>query len=140
MNEQELARLEALAAAATPGPWNTYECRHHSGGNGPSKVDYQVSCAKECVAWDMPSSSNAAFIAAAREAVPVLVAEVRRLREEMAEMRPVGMTSDDVADLLATACSPAEAEARRADARRWLAKVSRPKGFAPRVVRDEADE
>lgn len=82
MTDEELARLEALAQAATPGPWKS--CGASEG---------QCSC---CVVWSIPADypvlravneddgpgrwQDSAFAAAARDAVPALVAEVRRLR------------------------------------------------------------
>ncbi|MFN7185996.1 MAG: hypothetical protein ACK5VE_06490 [Alphaproteobacteria bacterium] len=68
MTEQELADLDALAAAATPGPWEQIDSRAYSSGTG-----LQVCLCNE-------TDADAAFIAAARTAVPALVAEVRRLR------------------------------------------------------------
>jgi hypothetical protein len=68
----DLDRLEALAAAATLGPWSAIPSRHHTwhvlDGYGMVLVE------------DLFSGDDAALIAAAREAVPTLVAEVRRLR------------------------------------------------------------
>lgn len=68
MTEQELADLDALAAAATPGPWEQIDSRAYSSGTG-----LQVCLCNE-------TDADAAFIAAARTAVPALVAEVRRLQ------------------------------------------------------------
>lgn len=91
----DLEALEALAAAATPGPWKTCgasdgrcacnlvwssdgEDRHRGRWTGivdagPHGVFDRSPSREEQI-------SNAAFIAAARDAVPELVAEVRRLR------------------------------------------------------------
>jgi hypothetical protein len=76
MTEDELKAIEARANAATPGPWDTTseDCIVAAGDNlcsagmdgdypGPKRTD------------------DAAFIAAARTDVPVLVAEVRRLQK-----------------------------------------------------------
>jgi hypothetical protein len=75
MTDEELARIEALANAATPGPW---EVRAHDdlfavkGQSGwVASMDADTSAA---------DASNSEFIAAARDAVPALVAEVKRLR------------------------------------------------------------
>lgn len=73
----DLDALEALANAAAPGPWVKDDvaggsCRvyndhdfviYDEGGHGPG---------------------DAAFIAATRTAVPALIAEVRRLRKQLA--------------------------------------------------------
>ena len=73
MTEEELARIEALANAATPGPWETYGSdRYGWRVDGPPDTDE-----------GRISEENARFIAAARDAVPALVAEVRRLRNEI---------------------------------------------------------
>jgi hypothetical protein len=69
MTNDELDTLDALAAAATPGPWEM--------GTGKA---YNVLTLTEVLAEGL-ESADAAFIAAARDAVPALVAEVRRLRE-----------------------------------------------------------
>lgn len=72
----DLDALDALASAATEGPWrqeyafNNAGCPtaffYIPGHNGEARVEMLAD--------------DAAFIAAAREAVPALVAEVRRLR------------------------------------------------------------
>lgn len=71
MDEARLAELERLAGAATPGPW-WYVLKFHS---------VYASEGDACVTpYDGISSPNGHFIAAARTAVPALVAEIRRLR------------------------------------------------------------
>ncbi len=72
MSDDELARLEALAGAATPGPWyrTGYAIRFGDG-------DRDVIASLEGPSPEYLRDSN--FIAAARCAVPQLVAEVRRL-------------------------------------------------------------
>lgn len=62
----ELARLQALADEASPGPWNT---------EGRWVMNATGSEVAEIVMLD-----DAEFIAAARAAVPALIAELRRLR------------------------------------------------------------
>lgn len=90
MTDEELNRLEALAAAATPGPWRlpggkSYVMPSHG---EPYKVaqlggtrDSPGLIARE----DDRLHHDAEFIAAARGAVPALVAEVRRLRAELGQ-------------------------------------------------------
>lgn len=81
MTDGELDRLQALADAATAGPWEY----HDRGTNydwdvtGPRCLD--LSGYVKGMFWNR---EDAAFIAASREAVPALIAEVRRLREENA--------------------------------------------------------
>lgn len=97
MTEQELAEYDALANAATPGPWFLHGKRadyeddfvwaprdqsadspYHplaqqlAEGYGIESVCHVAASEN----WD----ADRAFIAAARSAVPALVAEVRRLR------------------------------------------------------------
>ena len=91
MNDEQLQAIKARANAATPGPW---ECHNddfvvvlHDG------VWHTIS---------IPDTSpNAAFIAAARADVPALVAEVERLRAELAAV-PVAEIGRMVDDSLTT--------------------------------------
>ena len=104
MTDEELARLEALVQAATPGPWRAM----HDGnskladgiGCGQSRVDglprpynprwigYRTAETAEARhRTTMLVDADAAFIAAARDAVPALVAEVRRLAKEKEGIR-----------------------------------------------------
>ncbi len=86
----DLVALQALCDAASDGPWAyeehevTPQFRHHSSIGG---ADGEVVGAF----WDDDGDSygglcvepeDAAFITAAREALPVLIAEVRLLRAE----------------------------------------------------------
>lgn len=65
MTNDELTELERLAAEATPGSWKGDEGIAHWGADG-----YNLRPA------------NAAFIAAARTAVPALIASLREARSE----------------------------------------------------------
>jgi hypothetical protein len=69
MTDSELDRLERLADEATPGPWmpdlHPLTAIHSSGGQDIG---------------DLRADADLAFVAAARDAVPALVGEVRRLR------------------------------------------------------------
>ena len=86
MNEQELKEIEALAAAATPGPWiaehevNEYSYFEPPSGE-PAGVHTQDS---EWPAQYVRSDADADFIAHARQDVPALCEEVRRLNGELA--------------------------------------------------------
>lgn len=85
ITDDELAQLEALAAAATPEPWQSFvEKREPIGGcsfiqlgaDGYSPPDmYVYHDDKVAPAADLD------FIAAARTYIPRLVREIRRLRE-----------------------------------------------------------
>lgn len=84
----DLDQLEALANAATQGPWHVSE--EGFGRRGVPTVyatDDELRYIAKC--RDLPAhidhpptddAANARFIAAARDAVPQLIAEVRRLR------------------------------------------------------------
>jgi hypothetical protein len=78
MPDECLAEIEALAAAATPGPWEAMYFGDRivhwlEGGDFEYVVDEPVA-----------NVDNARFIAAARTAIPRLVAEIRRLRADLA--------------------------------------------------------
>lgn len=78
MRDEELERLEGLAAKASIAPWVCEQswCEEFS-------THWRVSN-NECdiiVGSLPPVESDAQFIAAARDSVPALVAEVRRLRK-----------------------------------------------------------
>lgn len=63
----DLDALEALANAATPGPW-------YGGSYGGSIIARGLGAIGTAYGWPCP---NGVFIAAAREAVPALIAQVR---------------------------------------------------------------
>jgi len=85
----DLDAIEARAKAATPGPWN-YEhdtelekgCRC---GSCLEPIDGRMIV--ESRKHDMVAVADARFIAHAREDVPALIAELRRLREENARLK-----------------------------------------------------
>ncbi len=102
MTDDELDRLDALAQAATPGPW---QVRKHPGEfdmvrqaewttcGDPGHWDcavtqtvHDVSVSHSHLSSDR-AMRDAAFIAASRTAIPALVAEVRRLRALVGEDR-----------------------------------------------------
>lgn len=91
MTQDELDRLEALANAATPGPWVVNggvpeQVVHSPTKRHPNRTSFmpivwlqQTDYASGEYVADM-MDGDAQFIAAARDAVPALVAEVKRLR------------------------------------------------------------
>lgn len=94
ITETQLQELERLASEATPGPWKS-DVRVGSAAIYPAK--YDVHCFGDdthiiCMLngkyyndqWCMADQqiADAAFIAAAREAVPALIARVRQLEKE----------------------------------------------------------
>ena len=72
MTDAELNEIETRASLATAGPWKSNYKRHDVYGPNDKHV---------CHFFE-ESYIDAEFIAAAREDVPRLVAEVRRLKEE----------------------------------------------------------
>lgn len=99
MTEKELAEIEARATAATEGPWKSERVLEFKG--------------KE--AWDLEGPTfwtwdgnmiepDAVFIAAARTDVPVLVAEVRRLREVIDYCYTFADKRGEVTDYIETHC------------------------------------
>jgi hypothetical protein len=92
-SDVDLDALERLAEAATPGPWCTLSgsISHvdgrvdgvHAGSVGEMVIGCGRSYCKK------PRGDDATFIAAARDAVPALIAEVRSLRASLAI--PVGV-------------------------------------------------
>jgi hypothetical protein len=76
LEQDDLARIEALCTGATPGPWTSFiEGRDHESGSDfmrTTKDDIEMSGA---------THADQDFIASARQDVPALVAEVRRLRK-----------------------------------------------------------
>ena len=77
-----LDALKALDQAATPGPWTA---------GGPYVRRHEVVVAQRLpfveLTSDTEGEANATLIAAARNALPELVAEVERLRAELAETK-----------------------------------------------------
>jgi hypothetical protein len=78
LSQRELKEIAARADAAAPGPWT---CRTF-GNRG--MVTYRWSGGVRALD-DYISAENARFVAAAREDVPNLVAEVERLRALLAK-------------------------------------------------------
>lgn len=88
----DIEELERLAAAATPGPWHR--------GQGPHWAREVRGSTGRGVAWcgSQGYEADAAFIAAAGEAVPALCAELRAARERIAELEARAVLLEDVAD------------------------------------------
>lgn len=79
MTDDELARLQALADAATAGPWTAATTVDEYGQRLHTMDVLPLTSFGEIEPHD------AAFIAASRDAIPALIAEVRRLRSAMRE-------------------------------------------------------
>lgn len=86
IDDAYLAERERLANAATPGPWMPAKAYDSAAWPCILGGGWQVA---ECHAhlFGDEDFDNAAFIADARTAVPTLVADVRRLREENEKLR-----------------------------------------------------
>jgi hypothetical protein len=95
MTEEELKTIEARASAASPGPWMR---------NGKTDAGWRIddSDPEKVGMWMLlnpvgivPKDANADFIAEAREDVPRLVAEIRRLKAELIKAyEPVDRAGD----------------------------------------------
>ena len=91
VTDAELAHLKELEQKATPGPWE-YDGVDILGTDGERHIvkipeGLITIPSGDCKLWSGPliaeAVTNAKFIAAAREAVPKLIAEVERLRDEL---------------------------------------------------------
>ncbi len=86
-----LEEIAARAAAATPGPWGAWieGLRHPFHPEitawGGSSIVYTTT--GTAIADELDRDADAAFIAAARDDVPFLLAEVERLRARLEQMR-----------------------------------------------------
>ena len=78
MTEAELIAIEARAELATPPPWVDEKGYRVRAPNSPFAEDGDVIL--ETKHFVASSGNDCAFIAAARDDVPALIAEVRRLR------------------------------------------------------------
>lgn len=117
MNNQQLDLdgIEARANAATPGPWCTDSWEIYQGSEYEAGAEWIGETCRGRVEGLAQDRADAAFVAAARTDVPALLAEVRRLRAELAaETRLHSGTIDDrdraqdMADKLAYAVAPEE--------------------------------
>lgn len=79
VTDDDLLQIERLCNAATPGPWRSFiEDRDHESGSS------FIQTAGEDIELSGASNADQDFIASARQDVPRLVAEVRRLRRLIA--------------------------------------------------------
>lgn len=81
ISEQQLAEWERLANKATEGPWYAYEGRDYS---EISLNDGTTPRLAKPLALVGSKHEDAEFIAVAREAVPALIAEVRKMNKKYA--------------------------------------------------------
>ena len=78
MTPEQLAEWAALTDAATMGPWEVRRLSWPQDSRDASDIVSPFGVISD--AENMPKAADAAFIAAARAAVPALIAEVQRLR------------------------------------------------------------
>lgn len=100
MTDTELTAIERRAQAATPGPWMWTYDGSSDWSVGP-EPDTQGQAVANCHRYRAPFNHDAVFIAHAREDVPALVAEVRKLRAFSEELTNRPELADVVHDLLA---------------------------------------
>lgn len=141
ITDDELARLEALAQAATPGPWSDdLRCFNPNGvrdawcSMGPV-LRYGDEFASPGQSAGSQSWLDSRFISAARDAVPALVAEVRRLRVVQAQLRNVIEARNGACD--AYEAEAAELRASLADAVGKIARMQKIVDAADEFVMDD---
>lgn len=147
MTPEELAEVEERCRKATAGPWTTIY-RHWEAIDGQkyaSEAEFpclvmavhecedhpiaDASCNHTC-RLDYEASDNAAFIAHARADVPALCAEVRRLRDAVAE------ALTPFAELIG---ENVRLQHERDEARAEVARLREALDAAQRIVRRKAD-
>ncbi|MFE2582843.1 hypothetical protein [Streptomyces sp. NPDC059378] len=100
LSEEELSAIERRVGAATPGPWVGWmESRHSIGGTSFIQLradaeeddEFYLTRATgghEVVGADAQTDADIEFIAGARQDVPRLVKEIRRLRAVLEGAHP----------------------------------------------------
>jgi hypothetical protein len=88
LSDPEIDEIEARANAATDGPWCTDSWEIYQGTEYVPGISMWIG--ETCRGSSTPEQdrADAAFVAAARTDVPALLAEVRRLRAQVAELEP----------------------------------------------------
>jgi len=80
LTEAELAEIEKRVNAASPGPWKSYvEGRDHTCGSS-FIMRGEKGCRGEDIELTGCSVADQDFIAAARQDIPALIAEIRTLQ------------------------------------------------------------
>jgi hypothetical protein len=102
MNDVELTKLEALYNASTPGKWMTGRDAQFERPNQTHQIAFPgfdmlaLSADARWNGWD----ANAAFIAAAHEYVPALIADLRAARAALLSLYRTGTLTTAQAELL----------------------------------------
>jgi hypothetical protein len=112
MNKEQLQHLKDLCSAATPGPWEqrpvkclgTWDVGSSAIYHWPYSGERAIRCEER---------DDAAFIAAARSALPELIAEVERLEAELSKVRA------DYLSLLGQVIQPEECDVCRLRLKGW---------------------
>ena len=74
LSEKEITEIERRCDASTPGPWKSFvEGRDHTSG------DSFIATAGDDIYLLGATSADQDFIATARQNIPTLIAEIRRL-------------------------------------------------------------
>jgi hypothetical protein len=82
LSDQELAEIERQCELSTPGPWKSYvEGRDHVSG------DSFIMTGREDIYLTGATVNDQDFIASARQDVPRLIREIRRLRALHGDLR-----------------------------------------------------
>ena len=126
MTAEHLEQWRALADAATPGPWlPSHNVDAPSDGNwepdnpereGRGEGPTLTGLYRDVKAW---AEADAAFIAAAREAVPALIAEVERLQAAWSAEHDAYIRADEQ-----TRMAEREADELRSDVRELQDRLS----------------
>ena len=85
LTKERLAEIEARCEAATPGPWewdDEAECMRHGSKPVMMAMWYYDKCGEVVVSLDV-YDADAEFTAHARQDIPALLDEVKRLREQL---------------------------------------------------------
>jgi hypothetical protein len=78
LSDERLAEIERRCELASPGPWKSWvEGRDHDGG------DNFIMTGGEDIYLTGGTVNDQDFIAGARQDVPILICEIRRLRAHM---------------------------------------------------------
>lgn len=114
MTDEEINDIEALANAATPGPWKLWGMHVMADPHGTSNVDDALLVAKTSDPVRGLRTWNAEFIACARLIVPALVTEVRRLRDLLGKAAAAQANLEAEAVAVGEQCASAERELNEA--------------------------
>jgi hypothetical protein len=92
-----IERIEALCEAATPGPWNAHDTFTDDAWFAwvTDEAHHQIVTCEGCLPWE-GEKANAAFIAHARQLLPLMLAEIEAHRALCATRHRSGSSIDAV--------------------------------------------